>query len=131
VSAYRDVQILIASDDGLARESIGEMLRDAGHVVVAEATDGLEAVEKTYSLLPDVVLMDIEMPEVAGLEAAQIIEDMCPTPTVMMVARDSFEPPNGANGLVYVAVPPTARELEKALSSARTRFERNLQEEKA
>lgn len=127
MSKHRDVQALIASGDALVREAIGEMLRDAGYLVVAEASDGLDAVEETYSLLPDVVLMDVDMPEMGGLEAAEIIDDMCPTPIVMLAARDSLELLDKANGLTYVVKSPTARELEEAMASARARFERGLQ----
>ena len=128
VRNHRDVQVLIASGDGLMREAINRMLLDAGHIVVAEVSDGLDAVEETYSLLPDLVLMDVDMPEVDGLEAAEIIAGMCPTPVVMLTPRDSLELLDRAYGLTYVAKPPTARELEEAIASARARFGRSLQQ---
>ena len=113
--------VMVADKDPRAREALGQMLRDAGCEVIAEATDGLEAVEKTYSLLPDVVLMDADLAEVSGLEAAQIIYEMCPTPVVMLTTRDASELGDGGSGAgtpTTLVKPPTPAELQEAISMA-------------
>ncbi len=68
------IRVLICEDHALFREGLRAILRDHAHIeVVGEATNGQEAVERTASLRPDVVLMDIELPELSGLEATRRI----------------------------------------------------------
>ena len=125
VKMRTQTSVLIADDDCRERESIERMLRDAGYEVVAEVTDGLEAVEKTYSLLPDVVLMDADLAEVCGFEAAQLIYEMCPTPVVMLTTREASElgdKVSGAGTPTTLLKPPTPAELEEAISMAVERF---------
>ncbi|HKC12576.1 MAG TPA: response regulator transcription factor [Vicinamibacteria bacterium] len=68
------IRVLICEDHALFREGLRAILRDHTHIdIVGEATTGREAVEKTKRLRPDVVLMDLEMPELSGLEATRRI----------------------------------------------------------
>lgn len=66
-------RILIADDSSYMRETLRDILREAGHEVVAEAVSGSNAVAIYRALLPDIVIMDIVMPEVNGIEAMKEI----------------------------------------------------------
>ena len=80
------VKALIAEDNFLVGEMIQGVAEDAGCTIVGRATDGRQAVEMTNELHPDVVLMDIKMPELDGIQAAEIIQIRCPTPVVILTA---------------------------------------------
>ncbi|MCP4540801.1 MAG: response regulator [Chloroflexi bacterium] len=120
-----NVRVLIAEDDPLVCEMTRGLLEDAGHSVVGEAMDGLEAVEMTQSLRPDVVLMDIRMPDMDGLEAARLIYERCPTPVVVLTAYETEELVTKASAIgvgAYLAKPPNLREMERAIIIAMARF---------
>jgi two-component system response regulator AlgR len=93
------VRILIVDDEPNARERMARLITelDAGHRVVGEAGDGEEALERCRSLEVDLVLLDIEMPGMDGLEAAAHLAGLDPPPAVIMVtaypefALDAFE----------------------------------------
>ena len=73
MSWEKKVGVLIAEDDPLVSEMIRGTLEDLGYTVTGEAMDGRQAVELTQTLQPDVILMDVEMPGVNGIEATQQI----------------------------------------------------------
>jgi len=119
------VRAVIAEDDSLVASVIEAELEKIGVTVAGRATDGLQAVELARSLRPDVVLMDIEMPEMNGLEAARRIQALCPTPVVVLTVYEEWEMANqaAAAGIgAYLIKPPRARELERAIIIARARF---------
>ena len=75
----RKIRVLIADDHGIVRGGIRALLEHHEDIeVVGEAHDGLEAIEKTIQLLPDVVLMDIGMPGLRGVEATREIHERLP-----------------------------------------------------
>jgi two-component sensor histidine kinase len=122
---YEQSRVLIAEDDYLACAQIREIVEMVGHTVVGEAGDGYEAVEMTATLHPDVVLMDIKMPGIDGLEATRRIQKICPTPVVVLTAYQSpelVERANGAGVGAYLVKPSNARILERTLAIARARF---------
>ncbi len=118
-------KILIAEDDALVGTVIEYELEKIGAQVIGKARDGMKAVELTKSLRPDVVLMDIEMPEMNGLDAACEIQKTCPTPVVVLTVDSSrkaaLQAANAGVG-AYVIKPPKAQELERAITIARARF---------
>src|SRR5512139_3063993 len=119
------VKVLIAEDNFLVGEMIQGVAEEAGCTVVGRATDGLQAVEMTTKLRPDVILMDIKMPELDGIEAAEIIQDRCPTPVVILTAYDTPEMLKEASAVgvgAFLAKPPRVRELGQAIAIARARF---------
>jgi AmiR/NasT family two-component response regulator len=117
---------LITEDNFLSGEMIKGLSEDIGYTVVGEAADGLETVEMTQSLQPDVVLIDIKMPDIEGLEAARLIFERCPTPVVVLITYETPELVEGASAAgvgAYLDKPPTAREMERAIAIAMARFD--------
>jgi AmiR/NasT family two-component response regulator len=126
MSNQQDVRVLIAEDDYLNCEMIRGLLEEIWYTVVGEAADGLEAVEMTQSLQPDVVLMDIKMPDIDGLEATRLIFERCPTPVVVLTAYETPELVEEASAVgvgAYLVKPPNAREMERAITIAIARFD--------
>lgn len=86
------MRVLIVDDHDLFRDGIASLLKARGYDVVGEASDGLEAVAKARELTPDLVLMDIRMPNMGGLEATRIINAELPdTKVVMLTVSDDEE----------------------------------------
>jgi DNA-binding NarL/FixJ family response regulator len=81
-------RVLIADDHALVREGIAAFLRLCDDIeVVGEASDGLEAIEKTNELKPDVVIMDINMPRFGGLEATIEVKKMSPDTKILVLTQ--------------------------------------------
>jgi AmiR/NasT family two-component response regulator len=119
-------RILIAEDDYLVCEAIKHALKDLGYEMVGEASDGAEAVEMACTLNPDVVLMDIQMPELDGLEATRQIQSRCPMPVVVLTAHESQELVEKASEVgvsAYLIKPPKQTEIERAIVIALARHE--------
>ncbi|MGD9100415.1 MAG: response regulator [Anaerolineae bacterium] len=123
----QNIRVLIAEDDYLVGEMIKEMFEEAGnYTVVGKATDGLQAVEMTQATQPDVVLMDIKMPRMDGIEATRRIYESCPTPVVMLTAYETPElvaEASEAGVGAYMTKPPDVREMERVIAIAMARFE--------
>jgi two-component system, NarL family, response regulator LiaR len=86
------LRVIIADDDPLTRRALRDVLQEAGVVVIAEAGGGREAVELSRYYRPDVVVMDLVMPGVDGLEATrQIVEQAPDVRVVMLTSSDSEE----------------------------------------
>ncbi|MBE5894286.1 MAG: response regulator [Lachnospiraceae bacterium] len=77
-------KVLICEDARLTRTTLRKILTEGGHEVVGEAVNGAEAVEKYKELQPEVVFMDIVMPEMDGLEALRLILEYDPNAQVIM-----------------------------------------------
>lgn len=86
----RSISVLLADDHELFRQSTRALLESRGLIeVVGEASTGKEAVEKTRSLEPEVVVMDISMPELGGVEATRRIADLPADPRVLALTADA------------------------------------------
>jgi AmiR/NasT family two-component response regulator len=121
-------RVLIAEDECLVSEMIVGLLEAAGYAVAALATNGHDAVEMTQTMRPDVVLMDIGLPDIDGIEAALRIQECCPTPIVILSAYDTPALVERAKATdvgvgAYLIKPPNARELERAITIATARFD--------
>ena len=79
------MRVLLVDDHALFRAGIASLIRAWGMEVVGEASDGLEALEQTRKLRPDLVLMDIRMPRCNGLEATRLIKAEMPNTKIVMV----------------------------------------------
>ncbi len=119
------IKVLIAEDDPLVGEMIRGMLEDAGYVVVGQALDGLQAIEMVQSHQPHVVLMDLEMPNLGGIEATANIINNTPVPVVILTAYDSPElvqQASRAGAGAYLVKPPNDHEIDRAITIAMGRF---------
>jgi len=102
------------------------LLEAAGYTVADEAMDGFEAVEMTQSLRPDVVLMDIEMPDMDSIEASRLIYERCPTPVVVLTGHETEELVSQASEAgvgAYLVKPPRLHKMERAITIAMARFD--------
>jgi DNA-binding NarL/FixJ family response regulator len=119
----KPIRIVLADDHNLVRSGLKSLLLGMSGVdVVAEATNGLEAVEQTRSTTPDVVLMDIGMKELNGIEAAAIITREMPTVRVIILSmhdtQDFVSQALKAGACGYVLKDAATLELEFALQAA-------------
>ena len=78
------MNILVCDDEPLARERLSRMVKVAGHEVVAQASNGFQALEQVRLHRPDVVLLDIRMPEMNGIQCAQALLDLDVPPAVIL-----------------------------------------------
>ena len=83
------IRVLLADDHGVLRDGVRRLLEDAGMNVVAVVDTGREAVEKAAQLSPDVVVMDITMPELNGIEATRAIVTRAPATGVVILSMHS------------------------------------------
>jgi len=119
------VRVLIAEDEALIRMDLREMLEDDGHEVVGEARDGAEAIALARSLAPDIIFMDINMPGVSGIEAAEAIgaERIAPVVMVTAFSQGSYvERAAAAGAMAYIVKPFTRTDIVPAMTLARARF---------
>ncbi len=120
------IRVLIAEDDYLVSEIIKRALKEIGCELAGKASDGLEAVEMTCSILPDVVLMDIQMPGIDGVEATRRIQERCPIPVVVLTAyesQDLVEQASEAGVAAYLTKSPKPAEIKRAITIAMSRHE--------
>jgi len=117
------IRILVAEDHHLVREGICKLLREASDLqVVGEADDGLETVRLTQVLRPDVLVLDVAMPQMDGLEALKRVKALKPSPQVVMLSMHGDLPTvqqalqNGAVG--YVLKQSVGDELIAAVRAA-------------
>jgi len=108
VSSPRPRRVLIAEDEALIRMDLKEMLEEEGYEVVAEAGDGRQAIELAREHHPDVVILDVKMPILDGISAAEQIVADAIAPVVMLTAfsqRDLVERAVSAGAMAYVVKP--------------------------
>lgn len=115
-------RILIAEDETLIRMDLAEMLRENGYEVVGEATNGEEAVALANELKPDLAILDVKMPKLDGITAAETIVKT--SPVLMLTAfsqKDLVERALDAGVMAYVVKPFTIDDLIPAIEIATTR----------
>ncbi len=120
------MRILIAEDETIIRLDVRTLLEKAGHQVVAEARDGQEAVALAEEHDPELIVMDVRMPHMDGIEAARQITDRKPVPIVMLTAyaeQDLVTRASEAGAFAYLVKPFREVDLLPALDTARARFE--------
>ena len=122
----KKVRVLIAEDDFLVSEMVSGFVDEIGFEIIGKAANGRETVEMTVSLQPDIVLMDIKMPDMDGIEATRRIFEIRPTPVVALTAFDNpslVEQASAAGIGAYLLKPSQPRELERAIAIAIARFD--------
>jgi AmiR/NasT family two-component response regulator len=118
-------RIVIADDESIICMDLREMLGNLGYLVVGETGDGRSAVSLVRELRPDVVLMDIKMPDMDGIEAATVITSERLAPVVLITAfsqRDLVERAKEAGVVGYLVKPPQEADLTPAIEIALSRF---------
>lgn len=118
------LSVLVVEDDFFVKEEIKRVVVELDHIVVGEAVNGLEGLEKAISLNPDVILMDISMAIVDGLEAADRIQSAKPTPIIFITAHDSedmVQKAGRAGASAFLTKPLDSSSLRNALIIARAR----------
>lgn len=119
------LNIVIADNESIIRMDLKEMLEEAGHTVVGESINGLKAVELTRRLKPDLVIMDIKMPEMDGITAAKIISDEKLAPVILLTAfsqQNVVEKAKDSGVLAYLVKPIRPDNLFPAIEIALSRF---------
>lgn len=119
------VRILLVDDEALIRMGLQVMLRDLGYEIAGEAADGHEAVAKVAALAPDVVIMDIKMPGMDGLEATRRIMAAHPVPVIVLTAYNQqslVAEAADAGVLAYLMKPVREADIGPAIEVARARF---------
>ena len=119
-------RVVIAEDEALIRLDLKEMLEEEGYVVAGEAADGETAVSLTESLRPDLVILDVKMPVLDGISAAERIAADHLAPVVILTAfsqRELVERARDAGAMAYLVKPFTKADLIPAIEIAASRFQ--------
>jgi AmiR/NasT family two-component response regulator len=119
-------RVVIAEDEALIRLDLKEMLEEEGYVVVAEAADGEQAVALTEEHRPDLVVLDVKMPRLDGISAAERIAAGRLAPVVVLTAfsqRELVERARDAGAMAYLVKPFSKADLMPALEMAIARFD--------
>ncbi len=114
------LRFLVVDDEPLVREMLNDILIDLGYDVVGQANDGISAIEKAAQLKPDVICLDINMPEMSGLDALASIKTSNKSIVVIMVTANNDSSTvqqairTGADG--YILKPFSAQQIVKAVN---------------
>jgi len=120
--AQEPVRIVVAEDEALIRMDLIEMLGEAGYLVVAQASDGAEAIALVAEHKPDLAILDVKMPILDGISAAEEIIATCPV--LMLTAfsqRELVDRARDAGVMAYVLKPFTINDLVPAIEIAISR----------
>ncbi len=117
--------VVIAEDETLIRMDLAEMLVEEGYDVVGQAADGQRAIELATELRPDLVILDVKMPVLDGIAAAEAIAGQRIAPVVMLTAfsqRELVERAREAGAMSYLVKPFSQSDLVPAIEMAVSRF---------
>ena len=118
-------RVVIAEDEALIRLDLAEMLEEEGYDVVAQAEDGEKAVQLVTEHRPDLVILDVKMPRLDGIAAAEQIAAQRIAPVVILTAfsqRDLVERASEAGAMAYLVKPFDQSDLVPAIEMAMSRF---------
>jgi AmiR/NasT family two-component response regulator len=118
-------RVVIAEDEALIRLDLAEMLAEEGYDVVGQAEDGEKAVELVLEHRPDLVILDVKMPRLDGIAAAEQIAGRRIAPVVILTAfsqRDLVERARDAGAMAYLVKPFDQTDLVPAIEMAVSRF---------
>jgi response regulator NasT len=117
--------VIIADDESIIRMDVREMLTNLGYLVVGEVGDGRSAVNLARELKPDILVMDIKMPDMDGIEAAKVLTQEGIAPVLLLTAysqRDLVERAKDAGVVGYIVKPFQESDLSPAIEVALARF---------
>jgi AmiR/NasT family two-component response regulator len=126
-------RLIIADDESLIRLNLRETLVGLGYLVVGEAGDGVSAINLARELRPDLVVMDIKMPRLDGIQAAKVLTEEKIAPVLLLTAysdRELVERAREAGVIGYIVKPFRDAELMPAIEVAIARFQEFLELEK-
>ncbi|MFC9239576.1 ANTAR domain-containing response regulator [Streptomyces decoyicus] len=118
-------RVVIAEDEALIRLDLKEMLEEEGYTVVGEAGDGQTAVELAREHRPDLVILDVKMPVLDGISAAEKIAEESIAPVLMLTAfsqRELVERARDAGAMAYLVKPFSKTDVVPAIEMAVSRF---------
>ncbi|GLW52332.1 transcriptional regulator [Kitasatospora phosalacinea] len=118
-------RIVIAEDEALIRLDLKEMLEEEGYTVVGEAGDGETAVRLVEELKPDLAILDVKMPVLDGLSAAERIHEQHLAPVLMLTAfsqRELVDRARDAGAMAYIVKPFSKSDLVPAIEMAVSRY---------
>ena len=118
-------RVVIAEDEALIRLDLAEMLAEEGYEVVGQAGDGQTALDLAEQHRPDLVVLDVKMPRLDGLSAAQRIAEQRIAPVVILTAfsqRDLVDRARDAGAMAYLVKPFSKQDLVPAIEMAVSRF---------
>ncbi len=127
------IRIVIADDESLIRMDLREMLNSLGYLVVGEVGDGRSAVNAARELKPDILIMDIKMPDMDGIEAAKILTEEGIAPVVLLSAysqSDLVERAREAGVIAYLVKPIRDTDLPPAIEIALARYREFMEVQK-
>lgn len=119
-------RVVLAEDEGMTIMLLRRALTAAGYDVVRAVPDGQQAVEAARELLPDFLMMDINMPRMTGIEAARLISAERPIPIIMLTAYNDpglVEEAIAAGACAYLVKPVEVEQVAPAVRTALARFE--------
>lgn len=119
-------RVVIAEDEALIRMDLAEMLQEEGYEVVGQAGDGERAVELAAEHRPDLVILDVKMPVLDGISAAERIGAQKISPVLMLTAfsqRELVERARDAGAMAYLVKPFSKADLVPAIEMATSRYE--------
>lgn len=119
------MRVVIADDESIIRMDLKKTLEDLGHSVVGEASDGQKALDLARALKPDIVILDIKMPVMDGLDAAKVIAEEKIAPVVLLTAYsqpDLLERAKDAKVFAYLVKPFKESDLMPAIEIAIARY---------
>lgn len=119
-------RVIIADDESVIRADLREMLTNLGYLVVGEVGDGQSAVNLARELKPDVMIMDIKMPDLDGIEAARVLTLEKVAPVLLLTAysqRDLVDRAKEAGVVGYLVKPFREQEIAPAIDIALARFQ--------
>ena len=123
----KSLRLVIADNESLIRMDLREMLEEAGHEIVGEAMDGRKAVVLTRSHRPDLVIMDIKMPQMDGIAAAKKMAEEKLAPVLLLTAfsqPEIVEKAKDSGVLGYLVKPVQEAQLFPAMEIARSRWQK-------
>ncbi len=122
----KSLRVVIAEDEPLVTQTLTEQLRHLGHRVIGEAANGEEVVNMVLDARPDLVIMDIKMPKLSGLQASRAIMEKAPVPIILLTAYtdDAFiEEAASVGAMAYLVKPVDERDLVPAIRLVLSQFE--------
>jgi AmiR/NasT family two-component response regulator len=125
-----DTRILVAEDEAISRMDLCEMLENLGYTVVGQAGDGVAAVNLARTLKPDLVVMDIKMPELDGIAAAETLAEERSVPVLLLTAysdREFVDRAVDAGVMGYLVKPFAEAQLKPAIEVALERWRETRQ----